>query len=61
MSSEIERLLNQKEVAEMLGMSEAWMEQSRFRKTGVPYIKIGKAVRYRLGDVRSFIESRVQG
>jgi len=54
-------LLNQKQVATMLCMSEAWMEQCRFKNTGIPYVKIGKAVRYRLSDVNEFIENRIHG
>lgn len=53
-------LLNQKQVAAMLCMSEAWLEQCRFKGIGVPFVKIGRAVRYRLGDVQEYINSRVQ-
>lgn len=35
MSDQYDRLLNQKQVAEWLGMSEAWLEQSRFRGVGI--------------------------
>ncbi|MBC8078848.1 MAG: DNA-binding protein [Gorillibacterium sp.] len=54
------KLLNQKQVAEWICMSEAWMEQARFRGTGIPYIKIGRAVRYRGEDVQAYIDARVQ-
>jgi predicted DNA-binding transcriptional regulator AlpA len=50
-------LLKQKEVATWTGMSEAWLEQSRFKGIGIPYIKIGRAVRYRTEDVQQWIES----
>lgn len=50
-------LLKQKEVATWTGMSEAWLEQSRFKGIGIPYIKIGRAVRYRTEDVQRWIES----
>jgi predicted DNA-binding transcriptional regulator AlpA len=59
-NTNVDALLNQKQVAQILGMSEAWMEQCRFKKTGVPFIKIGRAVRYRLGDVQAFINIRIQ-
>jgi len=58
---ESNKLLNQKEVAEMIGMSEAWLEQARFKKTGLPWVKIGRSVRYRVSDVQHFIESNVIG
>lgn len=56
----MEILLNQKQVAAMLGMSEAWMEQGRFKGTGIPYIKIGRAVRYRPIDVQGYLDMRIQ-
>ncbi|TSK07031.1 MAG: helix-turn-helix domain-containing protein [Geobacter sp.] len=51
------RLLNEKEVAEMLGMSVAWMRHKRFYGGGVPYLKMagGKgAIRYDEKDVEEF-------
>lgn len=60
MTEQIDRLLNQKQVAEILGMSEAWLEMSRFKKTGIPYIKLGRAVRYRLADVNTWLETNAQ-
>ena len=50
-------LLKQKEVATWTGMSEAWLEQSRFKGLGIPYIKIGRAVRYRVDDVQHWIDA----
>lgn len=60
MKEQFGKLLNQKQVAEWVCMSEAWMEQARFRGTGIPYIKIGRAVRYRSEDVQAYIDARVQ-
>lgn len=55
MTEQFERLLNQKELSEILNMSEAWLEMSRFKKSGPPYLKIGRAVRYRLSDVNKWL------
>lgn len=60
MTEQINRLMNQKQVAEILGMSEAWLEMSRFKKTGIPYIKIGRSVRYRTSDVNQWLEMNAQ-
>jgi len=49
------RLVGQKEVAQLIGMSQAWLEQSRFKGKGIPYIKIGRAVRYRMSEVVKWI------
>jgi predicted DNA-binding transcriptional regulator AlpA len=55
-----DRLLKQGEVAELIAMSPAWLEQQRFKKTGLPVVRIGRACRYRLSDVLEFIETRRQ-
>lgn len=51
-----DRLLDQKEVAAWLGCSCAWLEQQRFRKTGLPVVRIGRNCRYKSSDVRRFID-----
>lgn len=56
MSDLYDRLLRQKAVAEMLGVSEAWLEQCRFRRTGIEYIKVGRSVRYRESAVLAYLE-----
>lgn len=54
-----DRLLRQKEVAEMIGMSEAWLEQCRFRKIGITFIKMDRACRYRKSDVEAWLEKHL--
>lgn len=49
------RLLNQKQVAEILGKSTAWCERARWNGTGPPYRKIGAAVRYPLDALNEWI------
>jgi predicted DNA-binding transcriptional regulator AlpA len=60
MANEGNRLMKQKEVAEMIGMSTFWMEQQRFKKTGIKFYKLNRAVRYKLSDVMEWIEERRQ-
>ena len=54
------KMLNRKEAADFLGISEGtlavWACTKRYR---LPYIKIGRLVKYRLSDLEAFIESRV--
>ena len=53
------QLLNTKQAADYLCVSVAFLERDRWAGARVPYIKIGsRAVRYRLSDLLSFIESR---
>lgn len=56
-----DRLLNRKEAAEFLGTSEGtlaiWSSTGRYN---LPFVKIGRLVKYRYSDLVSFIESRTQ-
>jgi hypothetical protein len=53
------KLLNQKEVADYLNISESTLEQWRFKKMGPKYIKMGpRFCRYRLTDLEDFFKSR---
>ncbi|MBV5341510.1 MAG: helix-turn-helix domain-containing protein [Deltaproteobacteria bacterium] len=61
MEEQYDRLLNQKEVAEWIGMSEAWMEQCRFKGVGIPFIKFGRACRYRKSEVQRWINEHAVG
>lgn len=49
------RMMRQRDVAEMLGMTESWVEQVRLRGGGPVYHKIGKSVRYRIEDVMAWV------
>ncbi|QSV46080.1 helix-turn-helix transcriptional regulator [Geobacter benzoatilyticus] len=54
-------LLNEKEVARLIGMSTHWLRRKRWEGGGIPYIKLSGgngAVRYRSEDVINFVESR---
>lgn len=65
MSTTISRcpgLVNEKEAARILNISpgtlSVWRCTNRYR---LPFVKIGKAVRYRVADLERFIESRTIG
>jgi predicted DNA-binding transcriptional regulator AlpA len=49
------RMLKQREVAEMLAMTESWVEQMRLRGGGPAFHKIGRSVRYLVDDVLSWV------
>lgn len=51
------KLLNQKQVAEIIGFSEAWLERKRWEGGGIPYRKLGRSVRYDERDVLDWIEA----
>jgi hypothetical protein len=52
-----DKLLDQDEGASSLRKSRAWMERARWARNGPPFIKIGKSVYYRAGDLAAFIEA----
>ena len=54
------KLMDQKEVAEFLRMSEKTLEHYRWKKVGPRYIKIGKLVRYRKCDVIEFVKALLE-
>ena len=52
------KYLNEKQVSEMTGRALSTLRNERFLGKGMPYIKIGKSVRYRLDEVVKFMESK---
>lgn len=51
-------LLSRPEVQERFGLSRRYLEISAVRGDGPPMTKIGRSVRYRVGDLRAWIEAR---
>ena len=55
-------LLNEKRATEFLDLSPGTLSVWRCtRRYPLPYVKIGRAVRYRLVDLENFIASRTVG
>lgn len=50
-------LLTPKQVSDWLGISEASLAQTRYLSTGIPYLKVGKRVRYLRDDVVAYVEA----
>lgn len=52
-------LLNEKEAAELLSMSTHFLRRDRIsdRSAGIPFIRIGAAIRYRRSDLERWIEA----
>jgi predicted DNA-binding transcriptional regulator AlpA len=40
------------------GMSPAWFQRARWSGGGPPYVKVGRAVRYRLDELINWFEDR---
>jgi len=54
-------LLDEHQLAQMTKMSVATIRRWRLLRQGPKYLKIGAAVRYRLEDIASWLESRPTG
>ena len=52
------RWLSEGEVARITGMSVAWLQRKRWSGGGIPFAKLGRAVRYKLSDVLDWVEER---
>lgn len=52
-----ERLIDRRE-AEALGLSRRFLELAALKGDGPPFIKIGRSVRYRVGDLLDWIKAR---
>jgi excisionase family DNA binding protein len=48
-------LLSAEEVADLTGLSMETLAQWRSQKRGIPYLKIGRCVRYDANDVQSYL------
>ena len=51
-------LLTEKQVAEKTGLSIKTLQAWRWYGKGPKYVKLGKSVRYKVGDVLDWIEER---
>ena len=56
---ETDRWLTEKEVAVITGLALPTLRNQRYLRKGIPYAKVGKAVRYRYADITRFMEARL--
>lgn len=54
-------LMTTAEVAEYLKASKASLDQDRYLKRGLPYVRIGRRVRYRREDVLNYLSANSFG
>ncbi len=55
------RLLRRTEVEEQFGIPTRFLELAVARGDGPPIVRLGRSVRYRVCDIRKWIEERVEG
>lgn len=51
-----ERYLTDRGVEELTGIKRQSLANARHLKTGIPYYKVGRSIRYKLSDVLGFME-----
>ena len=51
----VERLLTEIELSEVLNRKRSTLHRDRKLAIGVPYVKVGRHVRYRLSDVERYL------
>ena len=50
--------IDEKQVAEITGLSVHTLRRDRHMRQGMPYYKIGRVVRYSIQDIVEYMESR---
>jgi predicted DNA-binding transcriptional regulator AlpA len=50
--------LHEQKVSEITGRALSTLRNERFNRKGIPYIKVGRSVRYSHEDVIAFMENR---
>lgn len=53
---EARKLLTAEEVAALTGLAVETLAQWRSQRRGIPYLKVGRAVRYHPSDVQQYLE-----
>jgi predicted DNA-binding transcriptional regulator AlpA len=56
----MERILNQKEVAKLFGVSTRTLERHRVAGTGPRYTLLGRLVRYRQSDLVDYVDRNLR-
>ena len=52
-----EQLIDDKELSQLIGISVDSIRNSRREGKGIKHFKIGNSIRYRLGDVKKFLQN----
>lgn len=53
-----DRLATVSEVAEALNVTESALAQQRYRHQGLPFVRVGRSVRYRWSDVEAYLQAQ---
>lgn len=56
----MDRLLTTSDAEQALGVHAGFLNKDRIGKARIPFVKIGRSVRYRRSDVEAFIASSIR-
>ena len=60
--TDLTRLIDEREAARLLSITPGTLSVWRcVKRYDLPYLKVGRAVRYRLSDIEAFLQSRTIG
>jgi len=54
---QIQRYVDEREVSKITGRALPTLRNDRHKNRGIPYVKLGRSVRYSIADVVSFMEN----
>jgi excisionase family DNA binding protein len=52
-----DKLIDSKTLSELLSIQQSTIEKARVMKSGIPFVRLGRAVRYRLSDVENYLDT----
>jgi excisionase family DNA binding protein len=55
------KIINTREAAEYLGLTESTLEKWRCYGTGPRFCKVGRSVRYRMADIEKYLTENTKG
>ena len=58
MTTQIEPLIDERQVAEMLQLSVKTLQAYRYQRKGPPYYKFGSKVRYRASEINDWMSAQ---
>jgi Helix-turn-helix domain len=53
----IDKLINTQQLSEMLQIQPSTINKARVMRTGIPFVKINRSVRYKLSDIQDYLDS----
>ena len=52
-------IMTEREVERGYGLKRPWLRRTRRERRGIPYLKLGRMVRYRRADIETFLASHM--